>query len=143
MAEARTARPTRLGLNREVRAAGGIPLRTRPDGDIEVLLVHRPRYDDWTFPKGKVLDGEAVEDAAQREVEEETGLACTLGRELAVTQYTDAKLRKKTVQYWAMENCVGEFEPNDEVDEIAWLLPAEAARLLTYQRDLEVLRSIG
>ena len=65
-------------------------MRTRPDGEIEVLLVHRPRYDDWTFPKGKARDGEALEEAAQREVEEETGLACKLGMELAATLYTDA-----------------------------------------------------
>lgn len=117
-------------------------MRRRPDGELDVLLVHRPRYDDWTFPKGKVRDGEDVEEAARREVEEETGLACKLGPELASTRYTDAKLRKKTVQYWAMENCVGQFEPNDEVDEIVWLPCGEAAGRLTYERDREVLRSL-
>jgi 8-oxo-dGTP diphosphatase len=125
-----------------VRAAGGVPLRRRSDGEAEVLLVHRPRYRDWTFPKGKVKQGEADEAAAIREVEEETGLLCELGPELASTRYTDSKLRDKTVRYWRMDGCTGDFEPADEVDEVEWLSFQAAADRLTYSRDLEVLRSL-
>ena len=119
-----------------------MPVRRRGDGALEVLLVHRPRYSDWTFPKGKVKNGERDEVAAVREVEEETGLRCGLGRELASTHYTDPKLRNKTVRYWAMESCSGSFEPGDEVDRVAWLTPPAAAERLTYDRDREVLRSL-
>ena len=125
-----------------MRAAGGVPVRRRGDGEIEVLLVHRPTYSDWTFPKGKVKSGEREEVAAVREVEEETGLRCGLGRELASTQYTDPKLRTKIVRYWAMESCSGRFEAGDEVDEVVWLTPDAAAKRLTYARDREVLRSL-
>lgn len=126
-----------------MRAAGGVPVRRRGDGEIEVLLVHRPRYADWTFPKGKVKNGERDEVAAVREVEEETGLRCGLGPELASTQYTDLKLREKTVRYWVMDSCSGRFEPNDEVDAVAWLTPALAAERLSYARDRDVLRSLA
>jgi 8-oxo-dGTP pyrophosphatase MutT (NUDIX family) len=125
-----------------VRAAGGVPIRRRADGGLEVLVVHRPRYRDWTFPKGKVRDGERDEDAAKREVREETGLKCELGLELPETTYTDLKLRKKTVRYWTMERCSGSFRTNDEVDQIAWLTFQEAAQRLSYARDLEVLHSL-
>ena len=117
-------------------------MRQRDDGDVEVMLVHRPRYLDWTFPKGKVKDGERDEDAALREVGEETGLVCELGRELAGTRYKDTKLRDKRVRYWVMENCSGNFEPNDEVDRIEWLTLDEAAGRLSYRRDLDVLQSL-
>ena len=125
-----------------MRAAGGVPVRRRGEGEIEVLVVHRPKYSDWTFPKGKVKDGERDEVAALREVEEETGLRCGLGAELASTQYIDPKSRQKTVRYWAMESCSGRFEPGEEVDEVAWLTPTAAAQRLTYGRDREVLRSL-
>jgi 8-oxo-dGTP pyrophosphatase MutT (NUDIX family) len=125
-----------------VRAAGGVPWRRRDDGDIEVLLVHRPRHRDWTFPKGKVEEGETDEQAALREVEEETGLRCSLGAELASTSYTDSKLRPKTVRYWALEAAAGDAAPRDEVDEVAWLPPHEAAERLSYRRDRDVLHSL-
>ena len=109
----------------------------RRDG--RVLLIHRPKYDDWTLPKGKLDPGEGFEEAAVREVEEETGLACELGDELASTTYTDAKGREKLVRYWEMTVAGGEFEPNDEVDEIRWATPAEARELLSHDRDRELV----
>ena len=142
MEEAAATGTQGLGLTNTVQAAGGVPLRRRDDGAVEVLLVHRPRYSDWTFPKGKVKDGERDEDAALRELREETGLVCELGRELAGTRYKDPKLRDKTVRYWAMENCSGRFESNDEVDRIEWLTLDEAAGRLSHGRDLDVLQSL-
>jgi 8-oxo-dGTP pyrophosphatase MutT (NUDIX family) len=123
----------------EVKASGGVVWRRGPDG-VEVALVHRPRYDDWSLPKGKLDDGERWEDAALREVEEETGLRARLGEELPPTAYRDNKGREKVVRYWLMEATDGEFTPSDEVDELRWLAPAEAVRLLSYERDRELLR---
>jgi 8-oxo-dGTP diphosphatase len=119
----------------EVRAAGGLVVR-----DGRVLLVHRPRYDDWSLPKGKLDPGESFEQAALREVEEEAGLRCELGEELEPTRYVDNRGRPKIVRYWVMRNCedVG-FEPNEEVDELAWLEPEEAARRLSYEHDRELV----
>src|SRR6201996_6632809 len=113
----------------EVKAAGGVV--RRDDGTIAV--VHRPRYDDWSLPKGKLDAGETWEQAALREVQEEIGLRCRLGRELSSAHYTDRKGRPKTVRYWVMEIDGGEFEPNDEVDEMRWASPDEARALLTYE----------
>jgi 8-oxo-dGTP diphosphatase len=134
--------PQEADATNEVRAAGGVVWRRRQDGVLEVLLVHRPRYEDWTFPKGKVKEREREEEAARREVEEETGLRCEVGPELATTRYSDSKLRPKTVRYWAMTPHSGSFEPHEEVDEVRWLPPCEAARRLGYNRDLEVLSSL-
>jgi 8-oxo-dGTP diphosphatase len=115
----------------QVKAAGGVPVR-----DGRVLLVHRPKYDDWTLPKGKLDAGESFQDAALREVEEETSLTCRLGPELSATRYRDNKDRPKIVRYWAMEvDDEVPFEPNEEVDELTWLEPAEAEAKLTYERD--------
>lgn len=122
-----------------VRAAGGVVVRQGPDGT-EVLLVHRPRYDDWSFPKGKLDPGERDEDAARREVEEETGLRCSLESELPSTRYFDNKGRPKVVRYWLMRVLGGEFEPNDEVDAIEWLSPGAACSRLTYEHDQELAR---
>jgi len=121
----------------QVEAAGGVVIRGG-----EVLLVHRPRYDDWTLPKGKLDRGESFEAAALREVHEETGFSCTLDRELASTEYRDNKDRPKVVRYWLMAVEGGEFEPNDEVDQLRWLAPAAAVEALTYERDRDVLESL-
>ena len=103
----------------------------------QVLLVHRPRYDDWTLPKGKLDEGESFEDAALREVEEETGLRCRLTRELPTVSY-DVRGRRKEVRYWAMEiEDETPFVPNDEVDQVRWVEPQEALALLSYDRDRE------
>jgi 8-oxo-dGTP diphosphatase len=120
----------------EVKAAGGV-IR-RDDGAIAV--VHRPRYDDWSLPKGKLDPGETWEEAALREVREETGLECELGEELSSTSYHDRKGRSKVVRYWLMDPVGGEFAPNDEVDELRWVSPAQAAALLTYPHDAELAK---
>jgi 8-oxo-dGTP diphosphatase len=123
----------------EVHAAGGVVI----DRDGQVVLVHRPRYDDWAFPKGKLDPGESFEDAALREVEEETGLRCRLVRELPSSEYHDNKGRSKVVRYWLMEveDEVG-FVPNDEVDELRRLPLDDALALLTYDRDHDVLMAV-
>jgi 8-oxo-dGTP diphosphatase len=122
----------------EVQAAGGVVVR-----DGRVAVVHRPDYDDWTLPKGKLDPGERFEQAALREVEEETGLRCALGRELPAVRYRDQKDRPKVVRYWLMEVEAGEERvPNEEVDELRWLPPAEARALLTYRRDAELLEGL-
>ena len=128
-----------------VRAAGGVVWRpaTGPDampGVVEVVLVHRPRYDDWSIPKGKCDTGEGDDACAVREVAEETGLRCTLGHELPESSYVDGRGRPKVVRYWAMT--VAEdlgWEPGDEVDAVAWLPIDEAERRLSYGRDVEIL----
>lgn len=125
----------------EVRAAGGVVWRRRDDGNREVLLIRRPRYRDWTFPKGKVEKGETDEQAAVREVEEETGLRCELGAELPSTSYTDLKLRPKTVRYWAME-ATGDVAAGSEVDEVRWVPILDALERLSHGRDRDVLRAL-
>ena len=107
-----------------------------------LLLVHRPKYDDWTFPKGKAEPGESDEECAVREVEEEAGLRCVLGAELPSTHYTDSRGRPKRVRWWRMEPVGGEFTPSDEVDEIRWLTREEAAELLSYDRDQALLDGV-
>ncbi|HXH57143.1 NUDIX hydrolase [Iamia sp.] len=126
----------------DVRAAGGLVLRRGIEGD-EILLVHRPRYDDWSLPKGKVDPGETDEECALREVEEETGMRCRLGAERDSTRYVDHKGRFKLVRYWHMEVEGGAFMPNDEVDEVRWLPIVEAVALLTYDHDRALVRGDG
>ena len=125
-----------------VEAAGGAVWRRTAKGRIKVLLVHRPRYDDWTLPKGKLDPGETAEAAALREVEEETGLRCRLGDELSPTSYRDPKGRAKVVRYWRMEPLGGEFVPSDEVDELRWVSPADATELLSYDHDRALLQEV-
>ena len=124
----------------EVRAAGGLVWR-RGAGGIEVAVVHRPHHGDWSLPKGKLDPGESWEQAALREVREEIGLRCRLGRELPPVSYRDQKGRAKVVRYWLMEPQEGEFVPNDEVDELRWLVPEAAAGQLTYPHDRELVRA--
>jgi 8-oxo-dGTP diphosphatase len=126
-------------VSAQVEAAGGVVL----DDEGRVVVVHRPRYDDWSLPKGKLDAGESFEEAALREVEEETGLRCALGEELDPVHYLDNKGRPKVVRYWLMhvEDDPG-FVPNDEVDELRWLTPGEAGELLSYPHDAELVREI-
>jgi 8-oxo-dGTP diphosphatase len=121
-----------------IRAAGGVVVRAAPGG-VEVLVVHRPQYDDWTFPKGKAFPGETDEACAVREVEEETGLVCELRDELPSTVYRDAKGRLKRARYWLMSAGGGELAFRHEVDDARWLPVAEAKELLSYTRDVAVL----
>ena len=124
-----------------VRAAGGVVWR-RAAGGLDVVLVHRPRYDDWTLPKGKVDPGESDEAAAQREVKEESQVVGRLGPELPGTTYIDRSGRTKTVRYWAMTVAGGRPCGDNEVDEAVWVPFDEARARLSYQRDLAVLDAL-
>jgi 8-oxo-dGTP pyrophosphatase MutT (NUDIX family) len=123
-----------------VRAAGGVV--SDPRG-ASVLLVHRRRYDDWTFPKGKALEGESDEECALREVEEETGLSCELEFELPTSEYRLRSGCQKRVRYWAMRQLGGEAEPRNEIDDVAWFSLGEAERKLSYDRDRVVLGALA
>jgi 8-oxo-dGTP pyrophosphatase MutT (NUDIX family) len=133
--EAQAARAQRAAV---IRAAGGVVVRSGPGGE-EVLVVHRPQYDDWSFPKGKALSGESDEVCAVREVEEETGLVCELGDELPATVYRDSRGRMKRACYWLMTAVGGELAFGHEVDDARWLPVAEAKERLTYARDAAVI----
>jgi 8-oxo-dGTP diphosphatase len=123
----------------QVKAAGGVLVRTGPEGP-EVAVIHRPKYEDWSLPKGKLDDGEGFEQAALREVEEETGMRAELGPELSPVSYRDRKGRTKLVRYWLMRTLNGEFHPGSEVDELRWLQPERAQELLSYEHDAELVR---
>jgi 8-oxo-dGTP pyrophosphatase MutT (NUDIX family) len=126
-----------------VRAAGGIIWRRSGDrGRLELALVHRAAYDDWTFPKGKLDKGETEREAALREAEEETGLRCQAGDFLGRVRYRDRRGRLKTVAYWEMRCSGGRFHPNAEVDELRWLTPDAALQLLTYRQDRRLLGTL-
>jgi 8-oxo-dGTP diphosphatase len=126
-----------------VLAAGGVVWRPAADGGVEVLLVHRDRYGDWTFPKGKLEPADPDEErCALREVEEEAGYRCRTGVELSPVHYRDRRGRLKRVRYWVMEPLSGSFRPNREVDRVAWLSPGSAATLLTYAHDRDVLAEV-
>ncbi len=123
-----------------IHASGGLVFRPSGTGH-EVLVIHRPRYDDWTLPKGKDDPGETPEEAALREVEEETGYRTRIVTPLDEVTYPGPKGRTKKVRYFAMRPLSGgTFTPNREVDEIRWLDPAAAAELLTYPHDRELVR---
>ncbi len=121
-----------------VRAAGGLVVR-RASGQLQIALVHRPVHQDWSYPKGKLEEGETFEDAAQREVLEETGLMCRLLRFIGHTEYTDRKGRPKVVAYWVMAAEAGTFVVNEEVDELRWMNVELAGEMLSYERDRELL----
>ena len=125
-----------------IEAAGGAVWRVTSSGTLKVLLVHRPRYDDWSLPKGKAKRGEAALECALREVREETGMRCEAVAELPQTRYVDRKGREKRVRYWAMTTVSGRFRPNREVDEVRWVTTAEAGGVLTYPHDVVVVRAL-
>ena len=124
-------------MSAQVQAAGGVVER-----DGLLAIVHRPRYDDWSLPKGKLDPGESFEQAALREIEEETGLRCVLGAELEPARYEDHRGRDKLVRYWRMTIVDGAFAPNDEVDELRWLTPGAALAQLSYEHDRRLVLAL-
>ena len=130
------------GKNRKrTQAAGGLLVREGADGP-ELAVVHRPRYDDWSLPKGKLEPGESFDQAARREIEEETGFVCELGPELESTSYIDHKGRPKLVRWFRMTPTGGSFAANDEVDELRWLSPAEAMEIVHYDHDSRLIATL-
>ncbi len=130
-----------------IRAAGGVVWRqvATPNGDhpIEIVVIHRPRYDDWSMPKGKLAPGETDVEGAIREVFEETGYRVRLGRPLGRVRYLKTSggvTRPKIVRYWAMQAESGSFSPTREVDELAWMTPGEAEKILTHDHDRDILQ---
>jgi 8-oxo-(d)GTP phosphatase len=136
--------PNTVTRPKTIHAAGAVLWRENAFGaeggpSVEVAVVHRPRYDDWSLPKGKVDPGETEPVTAVREILEETGYACQLGRRLASISYP-VNEDTKQVRYWAARTIDGEFIPNDEVDQLLWLPPAAALERLQYPDDRKVLR---
>jgi 8-oxo-dGTP diphosphatase len=123
----------------DIAAAGGVVVRREGVGRPRVAVIHRPKYMDWSLPKGKLEKGEEWKEAALREVEEETGFRCEALEELPSVSYLDRKARSKLVRYWLMRPIEGKFEPHGEVDELRWGTRREAARLLTYDHDRKLV----
>jgi 8-oxo-dGTP diphosphatase len=132
--------------NNTIRAAGGVVWRqaagTNGDNQVEVAIIHRPRYDDWSMPKGKLNPGEIELEGAVREIAEETGYRVTVGAPLGEVSYLKEG-RPKIVRYWAMRAEGGLFTPSREVDELRWLPVSEAMRLLSQPRDLDLLKTFA
>jgi 8-oxo-dGTP diphosphatase len=132
-----------VAVEADVRAAGGVVWRPGPGGDVEIVLVHRPRYDDWSLPKGKVDGEETWLQAAVREIREETGLEVEVGAKLGDVTYVvrrhDGHDATKVVRYWDLRAAGGAFTPNDEVDELRWLTLEAAEGLVSYDLDRQVL----
>ena len=137
-----TADPPSTPVADVVQAAGGLVVR-RQLARLEIAVVHRPVQQDWSFPKGKLEEGETLDLTAVREVYEETGLVCRLIRFMGHTEYVDRKRRPKVVAYWIMAAESGQFAPNDEVDELRWMALSAASDLLSYPRDQELVGSVG
>jgi len=124
----------------DISAGGGVVVRRDEEGHTRVAAIHRPKYMDWSLPKGKLEKDEGWRDAALREVQEEIGYRCEAGVELPHVSYLDRKSRRKLVRYWLMEPIEGEFNAHDEVDELRWVTASEADELLTYAHDKELVR---
>jgi 8-oxo-dGTP pyrophosphatase MutT (NUDIX family) len=124
-----------------IDGAGGIIWRAGIYPRIEILLIHRPVKDDWSFPKGKLRTNESAQQAALREVREETGLRCELGNEVVTCCYLDRRGRDRRVRYWSMRPMSGSFRPNREVDAFRWLEPTDAFDVLSYEHDRGVLEA--
>ncbi|MFE9678581.1 NUDIX hydrolase [Streptomyces sp. NPDC006259] len=125
-----------------VRAAGCVLWRRSPsDGELLICLVHRPKYDDWSHPKGKLRRGEDWLACAVREVAEETGRTARPGARLPTVRYL-VQGRPKEVRYWAAEAGAGRFVPNDEVDRVVWLSPSAARDRLTRPRDRDLVDAL-
>jgi 8-oxo-dGTP diphosphatase len=123
----------------DIAAAGGVLVAPDGNGRPTVAVIHRPKYMDWSLPKGKLEEGEGWQEAALREVEEETGYRARPLDELDRVSYLDRKARRKLVRYWLMEPIDGQFAPHGEVDELRWVSVDEADRLLTYEHDKEIV----
>jgi 8-oxo-dGTP pyrophosphatase MutT (NUDIX family) len=131
----------------EIVAAGGVVIEQTSEGALRVLVVHRPHYDDWSLPKGKLDAGETIIEAALREVKEETGLDCRILSELAPVRYEyssrSGKRKPKVVHYFLMEPVGGQIAVNQhEIDAAEWVDRDEAARRLTYSHDKELLAAL-
>ncbi len=128
-------------MSAPIRASGGLVFRQLGE-KLELLVVHRPRYDDWSLPKGKDDPGETPQQAARREVMEETGVSARIVKQLGAVEYETFGGNPKIVQYFAMRRIEeSPFAPNEEVDEIAWLTPKRAIRRLTYEFDRDLVSS--
>jgi 8-oxo-(d)GTP phosphatase len=123
-----------------IRAAGALLWRENSELKIEIALIHRPRYGDWSLPKGKIEEGESSLRCAFREVIEETGITPQFGRELGSVEYKEPAGLKR-VKYWAAKALTDEFLPNEEVDEIKWLDPDDALARATHESDRTIINN--